>query len=960
MKHLYLIALLLTSSIVFSQGTIRGTILDGENGETIINATVQIEGTTKGAVTDLDGVYSLSIQPGTYDLKVSFISYQTIVIKGIIVKNNEVTVVKDINLMIKSDEMAEFTVVAEAVRNNEGALDIIKMNDTKMLDGITSDKIKLTGDGTAGEAAKRITGVSVEGGKYLYVRGLGDRYTKTTLNGVSIPGLDPDRNSLQMDIFPSNLISNIIVSKNFTADLAPDFAGGAINIETMAFPDKKIFDVSFGMSYNPQMNFKSDFLTYNGGNTDFLGFDDGSRSLPTEANSSSIPTPISGASDEEVFNFVNSFDKELAAKQQTSLADYSLALTFGNQIDLKNKTSKRLGYIFSASYKSEYNYYDDVTYGEYQKSIANDENEMVAANLQEGQIGEREYLIGLLGGIAYKSNDDKIKFTAMRLQNSAKKAAQFDIDNNGQAVGQSGYYAGANNLEFNQRAITNFLLSGDHYREESNWEINWKISPTFSSSNDPDLKSTAFTYTETDTSFSGGAGGYPTRIWRSLNEMNFATKVDLTKKYTFKEKEGKLKFGVSEIFKTRDYEVLIYNLQFFGGQNLSSTDPDDVLDAENIYSQGGSNIYFQSGNSTPNSNAYQSSVNNIGLYVSNEYMLTKKLNTIVGLRAENYVQWHTGRDQLYASGDETNGVNLDHDKVLESFDLFPSVNLIYKMREKQNFRLSYGRTIARPSFKELSFAQILDPISNRIFNGSLFEYSDWDGNLQETRIDNLDFRWELYSKVGQMISVSAFYKFFEKPIELVRIAEQQTSTEYQARNVGNGNLLGLEFEFKTKLGMISNEKNEFNLSGNLILVKSEITMTDSEYKSRLAYEKEGENITNKRQMAGQSPYVVNGGVTYTNKENAIQAGLFYNVKGPTLYIVGAGLFPDIYTDPFHSLNFSINKRFGKEDRTKIDFKVSNILGDNNYNYYSSFGAEDQVYSEYSIGRSFSVGISHKF
>jgi len=119
MKHLYLIALLLTSSIVFSQGTIRGTILDGENGETIINATVQIEGTTKGAVTDLDGVYSLSIQPGTYDLKVSFISYQTIVIKGIIVKNNEVTLVKDINLMIKSDEMAEFTVVAEAVRNNE-------------------------------------------------------------------------------------------------------------------------------------------------------------------------------------------------------------------------------------------------------------------------------------------------------------------------------------------------------------------------------------------------------------------------------------------------------------------------------------------------------------------------------------------------------------------------------------------------------------------------------------------------------------------------------------------------------------------------------------------------------------------------------------------------------------------------------------------------------------------------
>ena len=229
MKKLYFIALLLTSSLVYSQGTISGTVFDGETGETIINATVQVLGTSKGAVTDFDGNFSFKLKSDTYDLKISFISYETILVKKVFVANNETTILEEIKIDQKSEEMAVFTVVGEQVRNTEGALDIIKMNDVKMLDGITSDKIKLTGDGTAGEAAKRITGVSVDGGKYIYVRGLGDRYTKTTLNGVSIPGLDPDRNSLQMDIFPSNLISNIIVSKNFTADLSPDFAGGAIH-----------------------------------------------------------------------------------------------------------------------------------------------------------------------------------------------------------------------------------------------------------------------------------------------------------------------------------------------------------------------------------------------------------------------------------------------------------------------------------------------------------------------------------------------------------------------------------------------------------------------------------------------------------------------------------------------------------------------------------------------------------
>lgn len=165
------------------------------------------------------------------------------------------------------------------------------------------------------------------------------------------------------------------------------------------------------------------------------------------------------------------------------------------------------------------------------------------------------------------------------------------------------------------------------------------------------------------------------------------------------------------------------------------------------------------------------------------------MKTIIGLRAENYVQRHTGRDVEYANFGTGN--NLDNEKVLDAFDLFPSLNVIYSLTDQQNLRFSYSRAIARPSFKELSFAQIIDPVSDRIFNGGLYRYPDWDGKLSETRIDNLDIRWELFMPGNQLFSFGAFYKTFDKPIELVRIPTQPTSTEYQPRNVGTDNFMGL-------------------------------------------------------------------------------------------------------------------------------------------------------------------------
>lgn len=947
------------------KGKIRGTVYEEATGETLVGVAVMIEGTFTGTTTDLDGQFTLEVDPGTYNLQLSYISYSPMLIKDVVVKSNEVAFLDNLIMKESAQELMEVVIKAEAVRTNEAAMLTIKKKSTAMIDGISASKIQLTGDNTAVEAAKRVTGVSVEDGKYVYVRGLGDRYSKTTLNNVDIPGLDPDRNSLQMDIFPTSLINNIMISKNFTADMPADFTGGLLNIETKDFPEQRIISVSASVGYNPSMHFNPDYLTYKGSSTDFLGYDDGKRALQPRATQPNIPTPISGASKEEVNEFVRGFNSQLATTRQTSPMDYSASFTIGDQIDIagKNKTKQRdpkLGYIFSLSYKSDYKYYDDVVLSEYQRYIDPDIYEMRYATIQTGEIGEHSVLIGGLAGLAFKTKLSKYRLTAMRLQNGESRAGKFFINNDGSAVGQSGYFAGSDNLEYNQRALSNVLLNGVHLFEASQWEIDWRLSGTLSSSDDPDIRKTAFTYQEIDTLFSAGAGGNPSRIWRNLDEINTTAKIDITKKYELFGNEAKLKFGVSHTYKSRDYQILFYNVQFFGSQSWPNPDPAHVLDSINLYPNKPNSIYYQSGNRDPNPNEYQANVNNLAGYISQEFNITAQLRAIIGVRVENFVQRYTGRDQAYSGGDTINGKNLVNAKVLESTDLFPSINFIYALTESQNLRASYSRTIARPSFKELSYAQILDPLSNRIFNGSLFVYPTWDGHLIETRIDNVDLRWEWFLEAGQMFSVSAFYKKFKDPIELVRIPEQQTSTEYQTRNMGDGQLYGLEFEFRKDLNFISQQLKHFNLSGNLTLVSSSIDMSETEYNSRVTYKKTGETVKDTRVMAGQSPYVINAGFTYSNPDIGLDAGLFYNVKGATLSIVGTGLFPDIYIVPYNSLNFGLNKKVGASQNTVIDFKISNILNQKVESYYRSYEAEQQLYSSFNPGLSFSIGVSHRF
>ncbi len=973
MKNLLILLFVAISTVAYSQtGKVRGTIIDETTGETLVGVTVVVKGTTQGASTDLDGKFSIDIAAGVYDVQVSYISYKTITIEGVEVKADDVTLMGTISLGQDVQDIGEVIVKAQVIKNTESALQTMKKKSSVMLDGISASKIQLIGDATAVEAAKRITGVSIEGGKYVYVRGLGDRYTKTTLNGMEIPGLDPDKNSIQMDIFPTNLISNMMISKNFTADLPADFTGGIMNVETKDFPDRKIFSLSLGVGYNPKMTFNSDFLTYEGGNTDWLGYDDGTRALPSGARSAIASETASyiGQSEYEdaIFDLTNSFNKTLGVDNKTSLMDHSMGISYANQFDIfKNSKhyadkAPKLGIILSGSYKRNYKYYDEYHTGDYQLESESSKNEMIYATMRDGSLGQEDVLIGLLGGVAYKTNLAKIKFNALHLQSGTKKAGLFYVDNNSEASNQSGYEAYVHNLEYNQRSLTNLLLAGTHVSKNSGWNLDWRVSPTFSVSDDPDIRKTTFPVNESNGvityKFNAGEGGLPTRIWRSLEETSLSSKLDITKKYNFLGADAKLKFGGAYNYKERDYEIISYILQSASTQKSWDTmDANQILDPDNLYPSG-RKFYYVADYDDPNSNAYSANVNSVAGYISDEFNIMSQFKATVGVRVEKYVLRHTGRDQ-------SNEYVLDNDIVLDDFDFFPSLNLIYSLTEDQNLRVAYSSTIARPSFKELSYAQIYDPLTDKTFNGGLLVDTDsetgevvWDGNLTSTHINNIDVRWELFGTLAQTVSLSAFYKGFKDPIELVRSSTVGTGNNYQPRNVGNGTVYGVEFEFKKNLDFLS--LANFNVNGNFTFVDSKIEMTSDEYESRKRFVRDGQTIDKDRAMAGQAPYVINAGLVYGNQDLGFDAGLFYNVKGKTLYVVGTGFVPDSYIMPFHSLNFSLNKKLGKENRSSVELKASNILGSEYKESYQSYNSSDYYGKHFSAGVSFSLGYKFKF
>lgn len=936
------------------EGTIRGTVIDNSTGEPLIGVAALVMTNGSGAISDFDGKFEIKTDPGNHNLQISYVGYANVIIQEVKVETKQTTLLDNIRMYEEVGELGEITVTAEMLSTTEEALLTIKRKSPNLLDGISSANFRKIGDSDAASAIKRVPGVSIEEGKYVYVRGLGDRYTKSTLNGMEIPGLDPDRNTIQMDMFPTSLLDNIMVVKSFTADLPADFTGGIVDIATKDFPDEKSMSLSVSGGYNPQMHFNSNYLSYQGGNLDFLGFDDGTRKIPT-ANNLQIPQYASvigrpSSENGQVFRgILEKFNPTLAAMRTGSAMDFGLGFSLGNQLSMGDNT---IGYNVSLTYKNETEFYENAEYGRYGKSRP-EINELEVREFQRGDFGVSNASLSGLAGIALKRNQSKYKLNLFHSQNGSSKAGIFFYENSDLGANFS---AQQHNLEYSERSMTNLLLSGTHFLPASSWEMEWKLSPTWSKITDPDIRYTRIR-TDGGNYSIGSESGYPERIWRYLDEKNLAANINAAKEYTLLGNLAKLKVGGAYSYKVRDYEIK--NFQIIPQAVTITGDPNELFEPENLWptNAGGTQGTRYEALFLPNNpNQYDALATTGSVYISNEFSPLQNLKTVLGVRVEKYDQQYTGRNQQ--------GLVLKNEPVLDDLDFFPSVNLIYAINSHQNLRFSLSKTIARPSFKEASFAEILDPLTGRTFIGGFFPDVNsegeviWDGNLKATRINNLDLRWELFQERGQTIALSGFYKTFDNPIEVVQYV--QAPNNFQARNVGNGKVMGIELEIRQNLKSVSASLANFSINGNLTFADSKIAMTPTEFASRERNERIGESTSNTRRMAGQAPYIINTGLSYNGQINGIEAALYYNIQGETLQYVGIADKPDVFTVPFNSLNFNANKTLGKQGNMRLGLGINNLLGDKKESVFRSYGAKDQLFESIQPGTKINVSFGYNF
>ncbi|MBN1952283.1 MAG: TonB-dependent receptor [Bacteroidales bacterium] len=948
MKKLILLINLMLATPYFiygENGSIMGKILDETTGESLIGATIQIEGTTTGTITDFDGNYKLgNLEPGTYTVLISFVSFETLQIEGVTVKAGEPTMI-NASLSEALTELAEVKVVARSIQKTEAALQVLQRKSANVLDGISSQQISRLGDSDAASALKRVTGVSVQGDKYVYVRGLSDRYMKVTLNNAEIPGLDPNYNTVQMDLFPSNVIETMTVMKSYSPD-KPSFTSGLVDIQTKQFPAKFTLSAKAAFEVNTNTHFHDHFLRYEGGKTDWLAFDDGTRSLPDELTGVEIANPTNPENVPLVNEYSSAFSKIWSPYKTTAPLNHSYSLSFGDQADLSDNGAE-LGYIASISYKTSQSYYDDGRLDEYSAQNAN--TATADELLSETSGSEKNIWSSLLGLNAKLNANNKIGVNLMHTQNGESTARFLE----GHTYYSDDYDMEKYSLEYLGRSLSVAQISGTHvFSEMKQAKIEWMSSYSHSVQNTPDMRFFINEVIERhaddgsiEKTYFVRSNRKPERRYREMYENNWDNKLDITIPFTT---SSKIKTGLAYLEKFRNSDENRFTVNQRSAVTDYNGNPSDYLSEANIisgslvdgdYSMSG--VYYANDFFENTRLSYRGRDVISAAYVMADISITDRIRLIGGIRAEygdifienkvdtNDMDLRVSQRRMYLPGDTTN------------LDYLPSVNLKIEAIDNMNFRMGYSRSVTRPSFRERA------PFT-------FYEYTEGtniQGNpdLHRGTVDNFDFRWEYFMRPGEMISLSLFYKMIKDPIE--RFYRQDNTNLTKFRNGEDSYLYGVELEIRKNLGFMGLRNLDFG--GNFTYIYSE-TPVDPE---RLEQAREIDTLFPAvRPLYGQAPYMINTFIHYENEELGLHANLAFNVEGPKIVIINKRFTPDVYEQPCPMLNFNIGKRLYK--KFTLEVAVDNILNPKFKQNITMSNGDTYSFREYSFGRTFSLSVSY--
>ncbi len=949
------ILFLAVSNYAQENGSVYGKIVDANSGEELIGANILLQGTTLGAASDLEGNYSIkNISEGSYTLAASMIGYSKVTITNVEITNSKALKL-DISLKSEAYETDEVLVTAKLLLDNEAGLLKNRQKSTTISDVISSEQISRSGSSDAGDALKKVVGSTVVDGKYVFVRGLGDRYSNTQLNGVELPSSDPNKKSFQLDLVPTNLLDNIITIKTFTPDKPGNFSGGIVDIGTKSYPERFTFKVSGTTNYNSQATSNANYLTYTGGSKDWLGVDDGTRAVPDVLSdfNTVIPRTQEARFNQEKAEQLNEYSKSFNGIMNTNTKSVpvhqNLNLSVGDQISFGDES--KLGYMGSLTYSRNYSFYENGTVGRYTVSDLG-ANELNTQLLVSDTKGSSEANMGGLATLSYNLNNNQqiganLFYSRSGISNSRSQSGIWP-----QEFGNEPNAPIFNNLAINwiERDILNYQFRGQHFISELlNTSIDWTASFSNTNQDEPDYRLLSYSAQERangSTSYIIVGSGFdaPSRYFRYLEESS--QNYGLNFSVPFNQWEGmssKIKFGAAYQNIDRDFKerIFVYDASnqlfnqlngdldlFFAQENVGISSVDTL--------SGGTLRYNFANVIRDNSrlrNNYNGDMQVFATFAMVEMPIFNDLKFVGGARLET-------TDLTLLSADST-----FEDGRIEENDLLPSLNLIYSLTDNMNLRLSATETLARPNFREIA------PYSTKEFVNDV----ELQGNpqLERTLIQNYDLRWEWFTNPGEVFAISGFYKKLENPIEL-SYAEGQTASNpiVQFKNVDKATIAGLEFELRLGLGNIIDELSNFYVGSNLSLIYSNIDIAPSELAQRLAIDSSSATT---RVLQGQSPYVLNLDFSYINESWGTVAGLYFNTFGERLSKVSANVNPDVYEQPAPLLNFTLSQILIYN--FTLNLGIKNILNAS-YKEVARFKDQDYTFYEYKSGITYSLGVSY--
>jgi TonB-dependent receptor len=909
MKIFYFLVLLFTVQITFSQQAgISGKIIEEASGKPVSGATIKIKNTNLSTLSDLEGDFIFrNIKVGKYELQFSAFTFETKVLTDVEVLNNETTNLT-ISLAEKNNALDEVVIkTVKAKSESVKSLLTMQKNSIRVSDGISAESIKRTPDKTASDVLKRISGASIQDNKFVIIRGLNDRYNTTYLNGAPLPSTEPDRKAFSFDIFPANMIDNLVIYKTASPDLPGEFAGGVIEINTKATPDKDFQSLSIGTGYN----------TITTGKNQLYSSDAKSSGLPTDfptvAAFQSLQQTHSENSIMQIASLAKSYQTDWSLQNKTFDPNSNFQLVLGRHYNLK--TGENLGLLVSVSHSTTNNY-TETTRKTYETPGA------LATN-QLDQNYSVQTLTAAIANLSLKLNaNNNFSFKNLYSINTDNRV----MDRNGSLNQESDplYINTTSRMYTNNKIYTGQLL-GEHFFTESKIKINWV--GTYSKVNRliPSERRNSYTYTKFDNgtvsqpraefSINSVGGDYPGSIYTSENnESIFGTKVDVSKKikiganFTTDVKIGAITQSRYRTFDARQLGYIPFNGGVggvnYGNSTFSGAIPTQgnasIFNTSNIGILGAnlSGLTLFDGTKGNDSYKAESKLNAAYLMFDNVF---NKFRFVWGARLESATQ--------FLSSKSDSGVPVEVN--VHNVDVLPSLNIIYSVTKKQNLRFSLYKTLNRPEFRELAPFLFYD------FATKFNTFGDKD--LKTASIINADLRYEIFPGKGQLFSISAFYKEFTNPIEL----QAQANNSNQYRNANSGTNRGFELEYRTLVSSIFGTESiklfeDTTIYTNLAIIRSKVDISNLVTSTTLT------DIP----MQGQSPYVFNGGLQYLNKELGLSFSSNVNRIGNRIAIHGnqtpGGATPAYWEKSRTFLDFQIGKSF-LNNKLELKLNIQNAL-----------------------------------